>query len=324
MKVLTCDIKIGNLRTTAVNNVVIRRSIYSLGDTAVVKLPVTAILRQDGQPPVRVETAEKIAVGNKVEISLGYDGRNRLEFRGWVKAVNLKTPVEIVCEDEFYTTRSRNLKTSGTIKLRELLGKCGLDVAECEELTLRNFAVPDKPVSSVLAKLTSDYGLAIFFDLEGRVYACRPERVVGEKVKYELRRNVINDDNLQYQSRQDLKIEIRAICIAKDGSKIEARKSTENGSEKGIVRTKYFYDVTDVDQLASFAARELERETSGRYAGNITTFLEPVAAPTMVAQITDPVYADRSGSYYIEAVETSFGREGGRRKVEIGGLTNEQ
>lgn len=320
MKVLTCDIKIGNLRTTAVNNVVIRRSIYSLGDTAVVKLPVTAILRQDGQPPVRVETAEKIAVGNRVEISLGYDGRNRLEFRGWVKAVNLKTPVEIVCEDEFYTTRSRNLKTSGTIKLRELLGKCGLDVAECEELTLRNFAVPDKPVSSVLAKLTSDYGLAIFFDLEGRVYACRPERVVGEKVKYELRRNVINDDNLQYQSRQDLKIEIRAICITKDGTKVEAKKGTEGG----IVQTRYFYDIADMKELATLAARELERETSDGYAGSITTFLEPYAAPAMVAEITDPVYADRSGKYYIEAVETSFGRGGGRRKVEIGGLSDER
>lgn len=314
MLVLTCNIKIGDKRFTAVNAVTVKRSIYTLGATATIKLPVTSILRQAGLPATQVETAQAVKIGEKVEIHLGYNNRNRLEFRGYVKALNLRTPIEIECEDEFYQCRKRNLQTGGTVTLAGLLKKCGLTVGYAETLTLRNFAVPDKPVSSVLAKLTKNYGLSVFFDLEGKVYACRPERVTGDTVKYELRRNVINDDNLQYLNRADVKIQIKAVCFKRDGTKIEAKKGTEGGTAK----TLYFYDVADTKELATLCQRELDRQTRNGYDGSITAFLEPYAAPAMVADLTDPVYPDRSGRYYIETVETSFGQNGGRRKVEIG------
>lgn len=319
MLVLTCDIRIGGKRFTAVNAVTVRRSIYSPGATANVKLPVTAVLRRADAPATRVETAQAVAVGDPVEIRLGYDGRHRLEFRGYVKRLNLSTPLEVECEDEFWTCRRRNVKTGGTIALADLLKKCGLEVGYAEALTLRNFAVPDKPVSSVLSKLAKEYGLAVFFDLDGRIYACRPERVVGDSVKYELRRNVINDDNLQYLNRSDVKTQIRAICYKKDGTKVEAKKGVEGGTSK----TLYFYDVADMKELAVLAQRELDRLTSDGYDGDITTFLEPYAAPGMLAELVDPLYPDRTGRYYIETVETTFGQQGGRRKVEIGMLTED-
>lgn len=314
MLVLTCDIRVGNKRFTAVNAVTVKRSIYSLGATATIKLPVTSILKQAGEPATKIETAQAVAVGDRVEVRLGYDGRNRLEFRGYVKALNLRTPLEIVCEDEFYSCRRKNVKTGGTIALEELLRKCGLSVGYAETLTLRNFAVPDKPVSSVLSKLAKDYGLSVFFDLDGQVYACRPERVVGDRVKYELRRNVISDDSLQYLNKADLKIQIKAVCFKKDGTKVEAKKGVEGGSKKTI----YFYDVADMKELATLAQRELERHSYDGYDGSITTFLEPYAAPGMIAELTDPLYPERSGRYYIESVETTFGQQGGRRKIEIG------
>lgn len=314
MFTLTCDIKIGNKHATAVNHVSVKRSVYTLGDTAIINLPVTAILKQAGQPAVKVETAETVKIGDKVEIKLGYDTRMRLEFVGYVKNINLRTPIEIECEDEFYQCRSRNVKTSGTITLDALLKKCGLTVGFCEALTLKNFTVPDKPVSSVLAKITTDYGLCIFFDLNGKVYACRPEKITSDTVKYECRRNVISDDDLQYQKRDDLKVQIKAICIKKDGTKIEAKKGTEGG----IVKTRYYYDVTDLKELTTLVEMELDRDKSDSYTGSLTTFLEPYATPTMTANIVDPVYKERSGEYYIESVDTTFGTGGGRRKIEIG------
>lgn len=90
MFVLTCDIKIGNKRTSTVHHVSIKRSVYSLGDTATIKLPVTAILKQSGQPTVKIETAEAVEVGDRVEIRLGYDNRLRVEFVGYVKNINLR------------------------------------------------------------------------------------------------------------------------------------------------------------------------------------------------------------------------------------------
>lgn len=315
MYVLTCEITIGDKVATAVSEVKIKRSVYTLGDTATIKLPVTAILKQAGKPALKVETAEVVKIGDKVEIKLGYDNDNETEFVGYVKNINLRTPIEIECEDEFYMARAKNIKTSGTITLDELLKKCGLEVGYAETLKLRNFVVPDKPVSSVLAKLSTDYGLCIFFDFAGKVYAGRPESITsGEIVNYELRGNVISDDDLQFQKREDLSIQIKAVCIKKDGTKVEAKK----GVEGGIVKTRYFYDIEDMKELATLAGYELNREKSDAYTGAITTFLQPVAAPAMIAKITDPVYDDRSGEYYIESVETTFGRSGGRRKIEIG------
>ena len=166
----------------------------------------------------------------------------------------------------------------------------------------------------MLSKLKTNYGLSVFFDLQGRIYACRPYKVVGDTVKYRLRYNVINDDSLQYQNRDDVKIEIKAVCFKKDGTKVEATK----GDKDGTTKTLYFYDVENMTELATLAERELQRYSYDGYTGQIETFLAPYAAPAMAADIADKVYPQRDGRYYIESVETTFGTGGGRRKVEIG------
>ena len=71
-------------------------------------------------------------------------------------------------------------------------------------------------------------------------------------------------------------------------------------------------------ELAALAAAELKRYSYDGYAGRITAFLQPYAAPCMVAEIEDEVYHERDGRYYIEGVETTYGTGGARRTVEIG------
>lgn len=313
MFALTSDITVGSYKLQGVVDVTVRRSVNELGATAIIKVPVTAVLRQNGIPTTRTETARAVKVGDPVCIRLGYDKRFATEFVGYVRRVNLRTPVEIECEDAYYLTRQRSVTLSGTQKLADVLKKCGLTVAYAEMLTLRNFVAADKSVAAVLATLKKDYGLAIFFDLDGRVYACRPAAVAGDNVVYELRRNVINDDDLQYHRADDTKVYIKAIAFQKDGTKVEAKK----GNESGAAKTLYFYNISSMAELATLAQAELERYSYDGYQGRITTFLEPYAAPAMVAVLTDPVYPERSGNYYIESVETTFGRSGGRRKVEI-------
>lgn len=318
MFTLRSEITIGGYRLGGVNEVKITRSIYELAARAVVKVPVTAVLKQKGTPPARVETAKAIKRGDRVVIKLGYDSAPREEFRGYVRNINLTTPVEIECEDEFYKCRERKVKLKGgTTTLADILKLCGLTAAYAETLTLKNFAIVGKSsptVAQVLAKLRTDYGLNIFFDLAGKIYACRAFRVVGDTVKYELRRNVIKDDQLKYHKKEDVKIEIKAICIKRDGSRIEATKGDKEGTE----RTLYFYDVESVQELTTLVEQELQRHSYDGYEGTIETFLVPFAAPTMVASITDPVYGEKNGDYYIEGVETTFGRGGARRKIEIG------
>lgn len=90
---LPCSkITIGSKYFGGVHDIKIKRSIHTIGATASVKVPVTAVLRQTGTPPAYVETAQVIKAGDPVEIQLGYDGRLYTEFRGYVKQLNLQTP----------------------------------------------------------------------------------------------------------------------------------------------------------------------------------------------------------------------------------------
>ncbi|MFI3322086.1 MAG: hypothetical protein R3Y50_06130 [Rikenellaceae bacterium] len=90
MFALCCEIKIGSVAFKSVHDVKIKRSLYSLAATAVIKLPVTALLKHSGEPPTYIETAQTIKVGDKVEIKLGYDGALNTEFVGYVKKLNYK------------------------------------------------------------------------------------------------------------------------------------------------------------------------------------------------------------------------------------------
>lgn len=313
MKTLTSRITIGGMVFGGVHDVHIERSIFELAATATIKVPVTAVLRRSGTPPARVETAQVISVGDPVSIALGYDGRLQTEFVGYVKLKNLKTPLEIECEDAFYLTRSVSVTHTGKTTLVDLLAKCGVTVAYAAPLTLADFPVDNKPASWVLGKLKTDYGLSIWFDMQGRLYASEPYKVQGGAVKYSLRENTISEDDLKYHRADDAKVKIKAICYMKDGKKVEATIGAGAGE-----KTLYFYDVESEGELAALAAAELTRHTYDGYSGAITTFLEPYAEPGMIASVVDKEYGERDGNYYIEATTVGYDTGGGRRTVELG------
>lgn len=317
MFVLCCEIKIGSVTFKSVHDVQIKRSIYNLAATAVIKVPVTAILKHSGEAPTHIETAEAVKVGDKVEIRLGYDNQLNTEFVGYVKRLNYKIPFEIECEDEYYQTRSVNCVFS---KKETTLKQClntilpAVKLGSCADLTLKNFIVNNKPGSWVLGMLKKEYGLTVFFDINGNLYAGKAHDVQGDKVKYELRYNVIKDDDLKFQLAEDVKLKVKAVCYYKDGTKIEG----ELGEEGGETKTLYYYDVKNAQELKALAQEELKRYSFDGYRGKIETFLFPYALPGMVACLDDPVYQERSGNYYIESVDVSFGMSGARRNVEIG------
>ena len=317
MFVLTSEITIGSVTFKSVHDVQIKRSIYSLAATAIVKVPVTAVLKHEGEPPTHIETANAVKVGDAVTIKLGYNGQLQTEFVGYVKRLNYQLPLEIECEDEYYKLRYVNCifsKKETTLKacLNEVLS--GVQISDVASLTLKNFVVNNKPGSWLLGYLKKEYGLLAYFDINGKLYVGKANSVKGETVKYVLRENVISDDELKYQLAEDIKLKVKAICYYKDGSKIEGELGEDGGEQK----TLYYYDVKDAGELKALANEELRRYSFDGYRGKIKTFLQPYALPGMVADITDNTYPDRSGSYLIEAVTTTFGTCGGRRTVEIG------
>lgn len=314
MYILSSEIKVGNKLFDGVNEVTINRSVHLPGATAIIKVPVTAVLKQKDETVTSIETAKAIHVGDPVVIRLGYGNMMGDEFKGYVRRLNYKTPLEIECEDAFYLARQKSVTLSGTMTLEACLQECGLDVRHAVNLNLRNFVVDNKPVSWVLGKLKTGYGLNVFFDMDGRVIAGRSFDITSSTVKYELRYNVIKDDELKYHLASDVRLKVKAICFKKDGTRVEG----EIGSDGGIVRTLHFYDVENTAELKSLAELELKKYSRDGYEGEIETFLFPHAEPCMIANLRDNVYPDRDGLYYIEAVKTTFGMSGARRVVSLG------
>ncbi len=320
MYVLSCHITIGSASFKSVNNVVIKRSTHAVNATAVIRVPVTAVLKQQGKEATKIETAQVVKVGDEVTIKLGYDGNLKDEFKGFVKRLNYTVPLEIECEDWYWKLRYINIKKSyaqTTVKdlLNDVLSGSGAGVHPASiDLGLKNTVINNKSGAWVLEKLKSDYGLTVFFTLDGELFAGKAYEVKGDSVKYKLRYNVIKDDDLKYYKASDYKLKIEAKSYDKDGAKLEASVGTEGGEAK----TLWFYNVNDQAQLKTLAEQELQRYSFDGYRGQLETFLIPFAEPGMVADVTDPLYSERSGNYYIESTEVKFGNNGARRKVELG------
>lgn len=312
---LCSNITIGSVRFEGITDVKIERSIHKLGAKATIKMPITAVLRTSGEPVAeQVEVASQINVGDMVSIELGYDDELKKEFVGYVKQKNYTQPLEIICEDEMWACRNRNVSTFGTQTLEDCLSACGLSVRYVVTLTLKNFAVDDRSVAWVLGKLQTDYGLHIFFDMDGNVIASRAYELSSDTVKYKLRHNVIRDDELKYQLASDVKMKVKAVCYMRDGTKVEGEMGTDGGSAK----TLFFYDVESQAELKTLAQQELERYSYDGYEGKITCFLQPYAEPCMLAELIDEQYGERDGTYFIEATEVNFGTSGARRIVSVG------
>lgn len=256
-------------------------------------------------------------MGDPVIIKLGYDGDLREEFRGYVKRLNYKVPIEIECEDAAYPLRQTNLVYSAKeVSLKQCLNILlkGVQIGYCVDLKLKNVVVNNKTAYWLMGWLKSTYGLTVFFDVEGRLYVCRPFDVISDAVKYRFRYNVIKDGDMKYISGDDIRLNVKAICFNRDGEKIEGKIGDDGGEQK----TLYFYDVSSVAELKMLAETELKRYKYDGYRGKIKTFLQPFAMPCMVAELEDPVYPERSGRYFIESVDVRFGTSGARRIVEIG------
>lgn len=322
--VLRSEIQIGRAKFTAVNDVQIVKSIYNIAQTCVIKLPLSAVLKNTAGVASDVSVADTIKKGDAVSVVLWYDGYDKKEeFTGFVKSINRKQPLEIECENAIYLLRGKTFKKSfNTVSLLQLLQfiTAGTDItlhpdimSGAYSLDIKNFQIPDKDGVWVLQELKDKYMQTVYFTGSKELYVGLAYTNQTGTVKYNINKNVINANDLKWQDKDDVKIKIRCIHIAKDGSKTEA----EFGDNDGEVRTIHLYDVSDKSQLERLARAEMEKHKYSGYRGELNTFLIPYCEPMMVAEIDNPQYPERSGRYYISSVTVTFGTGGARRKPEI-------
>lgn len=328
---LTSAITIGAFKNVKVNDVKIVRSVHSFVETAVIKIPAVARLKQKGKPQTNVDqallsTTNLMKVGDRVTIDLGYNGDNNAEFSGFIRRVNFTQPVELECEGFSWLLRNKSYqKTFASITLRELLNFIceGTEVrvsSEVPDVNLGKVLLMDKSTAGavngaqVLDMLKDQYKLSVYFRNFNALYAGLEQTPEGNAVKYKMGWNVIRGQELKWHTNDDIKLKVVVMSGKKDGSHLTASAGDDGGSITTI-NLPYGLDQSYLEDMAQEALRKAKYDG---YQGKINTLLQPFVIPGDEAQITDPRYTERSGNYFVDSVEVHFSTQGARRMVGIG------
>lgn len=322
MFVLDCNIRIGKYTFKQVHDVRIVHSVDLLSDTAVIKLPASALFGNKDKGFEKKQLESEIKAGNPVEVTLAYkDVFEKKEFSGYVAFIKPNTPTLVIeCEDAIYNIRKKRInKNFGQTTLKEALNfiveGTGVQLAnDIPDMPFDKFLVKNKNGAQALQKIKDEYLLNIFIDDDGKLYAgLRETKNNGKSVLYNLHKNVIKHD-LKYRRAEDIRMYVKVVGVKKDNTKVEVIVGDTDGEE----RTKHVYNVSDPATLKKIGESLLTDKKFNGYEGTITSFLIPNATRGMSAEVEDNNFPDRNGKYFIPKVTISFGQNGARRKVELG------
>ena len=321
MFLMTADIKLGAFKPVKPNAVRWSRSIDSYSDTALIKLPAIARLKREGDEYENVQTGLQFKEGMKAEVYCGYDGKNDLRFKGFIRRVNFTVPLEIECEGYSYQLRKKEgyTQTYGSTTVRQVLADLvsGTDIKLSEsipDIPLTNIYFKNVKGTDVLEYLKDKCLLTIYFNHEVLYCGLRMTEAKAT-IKHRLNWNVLKDDGLKFETNRELAtVNIQVEKRSKDGTKKKAKQGVKDGSVK-ILKIRH---IDDEALLKEIAEEERQKLLFRGYEGSITSFLHPVAEPGMASRIDDVRYPERTGTYFIEKVDGDFSTSGGRQKISIG------
>lgn len=322
MFVLGAKIEIGNYTFNQVHKVTIVKSVDLLSDTAEINLPMSAMFGNQEVGFERKQLEQEIKAGDAVTITLAYkDVIETVEFIGFVRWVKPNAPtVTIECEDIIYTVRQKQInKNFGSTTLKKVLNYIIEDTnlklaGDIPDVNFDKFLLKNVNGAQALQKIKEEYGLYIFIDDNQQLYAgLRQTKNIGENQIYNLYKNVVTHD-LRFRKAEDVRIALKVVGILKDNSKIEVIVGDTTGEQ----RTLYKYNISDKAQLKSIGEAELSDMKYTGYEGSITSFLTPFCTRGYNVDIQDKNYPDRTGTYFVPKVTTTFGTSGARRKIELG------
>ena len=335
MFVLNSDITIGNFHFSGVNAVQVNRSLHSISETAIIKIPSMAKVVKGGKAsPVSVITAGQFNDGDLVTIKLGYNGDLKTEFIGFVKRRDLGMPLSIVCEGYSWLLGRNKVNISlATVTLKDLLSMAvkGIDqqysiTIRCDlDLTFINVLVNGSGLDIItfIEKYTDGCVRCFFISPDvlwcGLLYTpvASGDDVFGlGAVQYKPGFNVMKDNDLKQRTSADSPVLVTYNKRLADGTLLSGVSDVFNG--KGTNHSRLLNHLNDAGILKQLANEKAYLFNYSGYEGGMQTFLQPYASPGYLAYITDSRYSERDGTYIIESVRTSFGINGATRIVEVG------
>lgn len=315
---MTCRLKFPAFKGRAafemrkLSSVEIETSWKLLTDTATITLP------RKMKDFDRQKLRDVFRRGAPVEIWLGYNNENYVEFKGYVTQVSADVPIEIKCEDEMWKVKQLPVNYSSknvTLKkcLKDILPGYEMDALEGVQLGAVRFS--KTTAGKVLEKLQSEWNLYSY--MKGDQVVCGKYYADDSDVSatiFHLEKNCV-DNNLQYQRAEDILLKVRAVSTLRNGEKVEITV----GDDDGVERQLSYYNITDKEKLKLLANLDYKKSKQDGFDGSFTAFGFPSVQHGQRVKLISQLYEERNGEYYIEGITKSFGSDGYRQEIKLGG-----
>jgi len=318
MKVLTCKIIFPKTQSRAkelalykINAVEVIRSWKELTTRATIVLP-----RNVGDFD-KMKVREVFRHGDPIKVFLGYDSDNKMFFEGFITGVSADIPITITCEDLMWKLKRVKVNyANNNVTLEKMLKDIcpGYKIDALEGVQLGSVRFAKTTVAQVLDKLKSDFNLSTWFN--GNVLTCGKYYATGNRtVIYNLEKNVV-DNSLVYKNKEDIVLKITGTSLLPNGEKLEA----EIGDDGGDTMQLSYYNVKPKSELEKKIKHDYDNAHRDAYDGSLTGYGEPLPQVGGKALLKSTLYPDRQGTYYVDAVNTTFNDGGFRNDVELGGV----
>jgi hypothetical protein len=318
---LNSGIQIGKYKKVKPIEVKITKSIFEYVDKCMIKLPITARIKREGEVITEsAETAKQFEEGDKVAVSLGYNGKLVKEFEGFISRVNFTSPVEVECEGYSYQLRKKTY--TGTYTAIELKKILEIIIEETdiklhpniESFKIDKLIMNGRTGTDILESIKGISGQLVRFHFDGNILWGGLAFLDKKKdVKYKLGWNVIKDNNLKLHQKKLANVTINWVGQKQDGSKVHVK-----AGKGGVIKTKTSHHITDEATLQKLADTEKSKLEYDGYEGKITAFGLPYCEHGDVAVLIDEKYKERGGRYIIDNVEATYSTSGFRRVIGIG------
>ncbi len=288
----------------------ITRDTEKLTDECRITLPKK--VKWDGEPDIPVRR------GDRVSVSLGYDGELQTAFSGYVRDVGFKTPIVLVCEDEMFKLKQQpaQKKAYRNVDLETLLKDQGIgcEIRVFGEQRLGQYRVTADTVASLLGKLQQQ-GIRSFFRTEDGqpVLYCGVlfERETSPSQVFATGLNIIDDQSLEQQQADTMRLRVKAVSLMPDNKKVKV----EVGDADGELRVLHTYNKTE-SELKAWAEQEVKRLKRDGLTGSFKTFGYRLVDKLDV--IGMKIDGEKKGCYQVKKNVIKYDTGGFRQEITLG------
>jgi len=311
MFVLESHITIGKYDFDFVHEVTTESTWSNQTDTATIMLPSSLLLDKN-------KIKDAIPKGSEVTIRTAYDGRLNTIFTGFVSGILPKVPIEFKCEDLMWKLKQLTINENAKNEsMQSYLQRVipGYEI-DCFDIHLNKFIAHNLTAAQVLNQIKSDFGFPSFVR-NGKIVVGKQYDPDNNQVHRFVIDNIsgcnVKSNNLEFKSKDDVKLKVTAISNLPSGEKIEV----ELGDKDGESRTLNFYDLSEKD-LRAVAEKEIERMKYDGYRGDFTAYGEPFVKHGDIVELINDQGSDKVGRYWVDGCNITFGVSGYQQVIKLG------